>query len=142
MKSNQIKKIMVAVDGSKNSLRAGKLAVNIAKKSGSQLIVVSVIVRPSYMRTGPQYFAAARKLWHEKWNAQVLSLARSEGVKASTLVLQSDSVVKSLLDFTSTKKVDLIVVGTRGLGTFKRLLIGSVSSAVVNHATCSVLVVR
>lgn len=49
VKPNQIKKIMVAVDGSKNSLRAGKLAVNIAKKSGSQLIVVSVIVRPSYM---------------------------------------------------------------------------------------------
>jgi nucleotide-binding universal stress UspA family protein len=142
VKGNQIKKIMVAVDGSKNSLRAGKLAVNIAKKTGSQLIVVSVLVRPSYMGTGPPYFSAARRVWHKKWNDQVLSLARSEGVNASALVLQSSSVVKSLLDFTSSKKVDLIVIGTRGLGTFKRLLLGSVSSAVVNHATCSVLVVR
>ena len=142
VKANQIKKIMVAVDGSKNSLRAGKLAANIAKNSGSQLIVVSVVVRPSYMRTGPQYFAAARRMWHKKWNDQVLSLARSEGVRASAQVLQSASVVKSLLDFASSKKADLLVVGTRGLGAFERLTIGSVSSAVVNHATCSVLVVR
>lgn len=142
MKTNEIKKILVAVDGSKNSLRAGKLAINIAKESGSQLIVVSVVVRPSYMRTGPQYFTVARRMWHKKWNDQVLDLARSESVKASALILQSDSVVKALLDFASNKKVDLIVVGTRGLGTFKRLLIGSVSSAIVNHATCSVLVVR
>jgi len=142
VKVNQIRKVMVAVDGSKNSLRAGKLAVNLAKNSGSLLIIVSVVVRPSYMRTGPPYFSAARRLWHKKWNDQVLNLARSEGVKASSLILQSSSVVKSLLDFAASKKVDLIVVGTRGLGTFKRLLIGSVSSAVVNHATCSVLVVR
>lgn len=139
---NEIRKVMVAVDGSQNSLRAGKLAVYIAKKSGSQLIVVSVLVRPSYMRTGPPYFLAARRLWHKKWNDQVLDLAESEGVKASALILQSASVVKSLLDLASSKKVDLIVVGTRGLGTFKRLLIGSVSSAVINHAACSVLVVR
>ncbi|MGA3110198.1 MAG: universal stress protein [Candidatus Bathyarchaeia archaeon] len=142
VRANQIKKIMVAVDGSKNSLRAGKLAVNLAKKPGSQLIVVSVIVRPSYMRTGPQYFSAARREWHKKWDDQVLNLAGSVGVRASARILQSASVVQALLDFASSKKVDLIVVGTRGLGTFKRLLIGSVSSAVVNHATCSVLVVR
>jgi len=142
VKGQQVKKIMVAVDGSTNSLRAGKLAVNIAKKSASQLIVVSIIVRPSYMRTGPPYFFAARREWHKKWNDQVLNLARREGVKASGLILQSPSVVKSLLDSASSKKVDLIVVGTRGLGSFKRLLIGSVSSAVVHHAPCSVLVVR
>lgn len=142
MEKNQVRRIMVAVDGSTNSLRAGKLAVNIAKKFGSRLIVVSVIVRPSYMRTGPPYFFATRRLWHKKWNEQVLSLARSEGVKASATILQSASVAKSLVDLASSKKVDLMVVGTRGLGVFKRLLIGSVSSAVVNHATCSVLVVR
>jgi nucleotide-binding universal stress UspA family protein len=36
MKTDQLKKVMVAVDGSKNSLRAGKLAVNLAKKTGSR----------------------------------------------------------------------------------------------------------
>ena len=140
--SKQIKKILVATDGSKNSLRAGKFAINLAKKTGSELIVVSVIVDPPYMIAGPRYFAAARIRWHKKWNDKILSLARSGGVRASAQVLQSDSIVKSLLDYASSKKVDLLVVGTRGLGAFKRLTIGSVSSAAVNHATCSVLVVR
>ncbi len=142
MKTNQIKLIVIATDGSKNSFRAGKLAVKIAKKTGSQLIVVSVIADPPYMIAGPRYFSTARRKWHKKWIDQILNLARSEGVKASAQILQSTSVVKSLLDFASSKKADLLVVGTRGLGAFERLTIGSVSSAAVNHATCSVLVVR
>ena len=133
---------MVATDGSRNSFRAGKLAIKLAKKTGSQLIIVSVIATPPYMIAGPRYFSTARRKWHKKWTDQILNLARSGGVKASAQILQSDSVVKSLLDFASSKKVDLLVVGSRGLGTFKRLIIGSVSSAVVNHSSCSVVVVK
>jgi len=133
---------MVATDGSRNSFRAGKLAIKLAKKTGSQLIIVSVIATPPYMIAGPRYFSTARRKLHKKWTDQILNLARSGGVKASAQILQSDSVVKSLLDFASSKKVDLLVVGSRGLGTFKRLIIGSVSSAVVNHSSCSVVVVK
>ncbi len=136
VKTSQIKKIVVATDGSKNSFRAGKLAVKIAKKTGSLLIVVSVIADPPYMIFGPRYFSTARRKWHEKWNDQILNLARSGGVKASAQILQSTSVVKSLLNFASSKKADLLVVGTRGLGAFERLTIGSVSSAVVSQPSC------
>ena len=141
MKTGQLKKVMVAVDGSKNSFRAGKLAVNLAKKVGSRLIVVSVIPTPPYAISGSRYFTTERKKT-ERWIGQILNLARSGHVKVSTQILLDVSVVKSLLDYAASKKVDLIVVGTRGLGTFKRLAIGSVSSALVNHSTCSVLVVR
>ena len=73
-----------------------------------------------------------------------MNLARLGHVKISSQVLLSVSVVKPLLDYAVSKNVDLIVVGTRGLGlgTFKRLTLGSVSSALVNHSHCSVLVVR
>ncbi|HKM76807.1 MAG TPA: universal stress protein [Candidatus Bathyarchaeia archaeon] len=46
------------------------------------------------------------------------------------------------MDYAAGAGVDLIVVGTRGLGGFKKLVMGSVSTAIVNHASCSVLVVR
>jgi len=52
------------------------------------------------------------------------------------------STVQGIVEFASNEKVDLIVIGTRGLSGFKRLLIGSVSSGVVAHAHCPVLVVR
>jgi nucleotide-binding universal stress UspA family protein len=142
MRTGEIRKIVVATDGSKNALRAGKFAITLAKKTGSQLIVVSVINDPAYMIAGPRYFSGARRKWHEKWTDRILNLARSANVRASAEILQSTSVVESLLNFASIEKADLLVVGTRGLGTFKRLTIGSVSSAAVNHATCSVLVVR
>ena len=61
VKTGQLKKVMVAVDGSKNSLYAGILAVNLAKKTGSQLIVVSVIPTPPYAISGSRYFATERK---------------------------------------------------------------------------------
>jgi len=132
---------MVAVDGSKDSLRAGKLAVHLAKRTGSQLIVVSVIATPPYAISGSRYFAVERRKT-ERWIGQVVNLARAGHVRVSTQVLLSVSAVKALLDYATRKRVDLIVVGTRGLGTFKRLTIGSVSSAIVHHSPCSVLVVR
>ena len=47
-----------------------------------------------------------------------------------------------LAEYAENEKMDLIVMGTRGMSGFKRLLIGSVASGVVKHAHCTVLVVR
>jgi nucleotide-binding universal stress UspA family protein len=50
--------------------------------------------------------------------------------------------VYAITNYADEKHVDLIVVGSRGMGGFKRMLLGSVSSGILNHAHCSVLVVR
>ena len=47
-----------------------------------------------------------------------------------------------ILDEADRIDPDLIVLGSRGYGTFQRLLLGSVSNAVAQHAKCSVLIVR
>ena len=47
-----------------------------------------------------------------------------------------------ITEFAKKERADLIVVGTRGLSGFKKLLPGSVSSGIATHAPCSVLVVR
>jgi nucleotide-binding universal stress UspA family protein len=52
------------------------------------------------------------------------------------------SVVETIINNADKEGADLIVVGTRGLDGFKKLLIGSVSSGVISHASCPVLIVR
>ena len=70
-------------------------------------------------------------------------LVKIHGVKATGQVIRHvPSVVEAITDFAVKKRVDLIVIGTRGLTGFKKLLLGSVTSGIVSHAHCEVLVVR
>jgi nucleotide-binding universal stress UspA family protein len=71
-----------------------------------------------------------------------LDLATKCGTDAKGELIENPSVVEAIVDFAAKENADLIVVGTRGMTGFKRLLVGSVSSGVVNHARCPVLVVR
>ncbi len=146
-------KILAAVDGSKNADRAAKIAVKLAKRNAAELTVISVVSRPSYlfapvsgagvppMGLGDYYNYASRDA--EAWVNEAVFSAKARGVAAKGRVLKAgSSVVKSITDYAQEQEVDLIVLGTRGLGGFNRLLLGSVSSGVVAHAGCSVLVVR
>jgi nucleotide-binding universal stress UspA family protein len=52
------------------------------------------------------------------------------------------SAADSIVNYAESKKVDLIVVGTKGRTGLKRLILGSVASGVVTHASCPVLITR
>ena len=150
------KRILVAVDGSESSFRAARVAVRLAKRNEADLLVVSVIQRPAhaFMPTqtmlppsvdvdGLQEYYKYAKRDAQEWIDKVVPIANALGVKVRENVLKGDtSVVQSLTDYASSQAVDLIVVGRKGSGGFKRLLLGSVSNGVVNHAASSVLVVR
>jgi nucleotide-binding universal stress UspA family protein len=56
--------------------------------------------------------------------------------------VESGSVVEAIVEYATEEKAQLIVMGTRGMTGFKKMLLGSVSNGVVNHAPCAVLVVR
>ncbi len=132
------KRILVAVDGSENSTRATAAAVPIAEKYGAEILVLNVILGRAY----DQFKTVAEKKAREIVDREV-ELARSRGVKARWEVLPSaESIVGQIVDYADREKADLIVMGSRGLGGFKRMVIGSVSSGVVTHARCPVLVVR
>ena len=80
-----------------------------------------------------------------EWARDSLDKARARltegGVKGRTVEAHSDPA-DALVEQARTDGADLIVVGTRGLSTAQRLLLGSVSTKVVHHAPCDVLVVR
>lgn len=141
--------IVVAYDGSDNSSRAVAVASFLASKFGSKLVVVHTYSSPviSYSVAGapiPNY-AELEKAAEDSARstlAKGLSAAKDRGVVARGELLEASSTVQALTEFTANTKPDLLVVGTRGMTGFKKLILGSVSSGVVSHAGCSVLVVR
>ncbi len=146
------KRILVAVDGSEYSLSAARVAISLAKKHGAELLLVNAISTPSYWVSyspagvPPMYITELRE--NEEKEANILmekikEMARRDGLEAAGEIMKEvSSIVEAITIYASDKKVDLIVMGTRGLSGFRKLLIGSVSSGVVTHARCSVLVVR
>jgi nucleotide-binding universal stress UspA family protein len=58
------------------------------------------------------------------------------------IITNVKSVIESIIDYATSKDIDLIVIGTRGRTGLKRFLTGSVANGVVQHAHCSVLLVR
>jgi len=144
------KRILVAVDGSENASRAANVAVTLAKSLGSELIALQAIPTPPYSVSHAgevsvdlqPYFDTARQQAKTLLDG-IVKKAKNEGVNASELIIDDVvSVVDAIVNAAATRDVDLIVIGNRGRGGFTKLLLGSVSSGVTNHAHCSVLVVR
>jgi nucleotide-binding universal stress UspA family protein len=154
------KKILVALDGSESSQRASQAALELAEKLKTELIVLHAISPPtSYYHstiaspTGislpapsqheiDAYYAYARKV-ALNIVGETESKAKKLGVHVKMEIPEAvSSVVETIINHVANENVDLIVVGTRGLGGFKKMLLGSVSSGIVSHANCPVLVVR
>jgi nucleotide-binding universal stress UspA family protein len=80
----------------------------------------------------------------EQWASQVRAMADAKGGVKTTAdtIFNITSVAESIISYADEQRADLIVMGTRGRAGLKRLVLGSVASGVVEHATCPVLVVR
>jgi len=149
----RINRILLPTDGSESAARAASVAIEVAKKFGAELVVLHVIavpatgvakaeLSPGYDVELQKYFESARKK-ADSIVDEVIRSAEAKDVRATHLIQEySFSVVETILEQAAKSNVDLIVIGTRGLTGFKKLLVGSVSSGVVSHAHCSVLLVR
>ena len=149
------KRILIPTDGSGNAARAASVAIEYARKFEAELFVLHVIAIPAHtlalVEAGMEglessetreYFALARQKAKTIVD-EVVKSAEAKNVKATGIIQEySFSVVETIVDHAAKYSVDLIVIGTKGLTGFKKLLVGSVSSGILNHAHCSVLIVR
>lgn len=146
----QIGTILVPTDGSELASRATQAALDIATRYGAKVIIVSVVSLPSFLPVGTIAAPSDVSEYYERGVADAkqfvndgLVLADKARVPASGEVLEAaGSAAESIVEYARNQKVDLIVMGTRGLGGMKKLMLGSVSSGVVSRAHCSVLIVR
>ena len=144
----KIKRILVLVDGSDNSKRALEYAAYMAQVSKASVDLLNVvnlgaeIASLTPVTSGYVPDQVAKDL--EEAGAMILKEA-SIGFAVGTRVkahLEIGVPTDVALEFCEENKIDLIVMGSRGLGFFKGLVLGSVSSYLVEHATCPVLVIK
>ena len=135
--------ILVAVDGSKHSDAAFDVAVDIAQKYGSQVFVLHVFQGGSGSGTlvSPGFEDNKRSIGQQildSYEAKVKE-GRLQNVR---MLLQMGDAAKRIMETANELKCSLILLGSRGMGGFRELLLGSVSQKVTNHAGCAVLVVK
>jgi nucleotide-binding universal stress UspA family protein len=143
MGSGNPERILIATDGSPGSLAAVKEGVRLAKLLSAEVIFTAVahsplpiLGDPFYQRALSENLGAMRKAL-----ATAISFAEERRVPYETELLEG-SPVKSVLELARSRDVELIVVGSRGLGALKGSLLGSVSTAIVHEADRPVLVAR
>ncbi len=140
--------ILVPYDGSKCALHAFEIAIDMAKKYNSNLVIITNIARSIHSGTWfSDYRYGASILKKEKKEAikalsKLESIAKKGGVEIVTDVLESNSLVKKLVSFAKSKKIDLIIMGTHGRTGLNKLIVGSVASGVSQRVGCPVLLVR
>ncbi|MBC1418242.1 universal stress protein [Listeria fleischmannii] len=139
------KRILVAVDGSKQAEKAFHEAVQLAKALDASLALASVIdVRsfPSFTAEGRTWEAELRSDVEEILSKYVQT-AEAEGIQSVGTFLEVGNPKKLLTEeIPDLFGADLIVCGATGLTRLEKVLMGSISSYIVKHATCQVLIAR
>ncbi|PVX24778.1 MAG: hypothetical protein CW716_09405 [Candidatus Bathyarchaeum sp.] len=122
-------KILVGVDGSDYSTWALMEAISIAKKFSGHVKVITIYKRGHSDEANKTQLKAKQLLDEEKIDSSLSAILGSNPSRA-------------LVDTAKNENFDLIVVGSRGLGSAAAFLLGSVSKQVVSNASCDVLVVK
>ena len=142
-------RILLATDGSEEAALAARTAADIAQKTESELHAVHVRGVPVYIDPSSEAIRIAHgaaeetvsREAQEVLDAQVEQIEAAGGKVAQTHI-RLGRPVEEIITLADEIGAGLIVIGSRGLGGVRRLLLGSVSDSVVRYAHCPVLVVR
>lgn len=144
-----LKKILVLVDGTENSLRALAYAVDIGKLAAGELIVMTSV--KTDMKTNVETAPLDQELRTEA-NSEAVKMGNKVLGGAKNILDDSGVAVQYMLEFgppaaaalKAVEKIgcDTIIVGSRGLGTLKGILNESVSKKLVQEAKVPVIVIK
>ena len=138
----KIKTILVPMDGSKSSFKALTKAIFLAKKCNSSITALYVLRtefdNPNLIYV-PQTQNELKKV--EKFLDTAKNQVTKNSIKFKKKIVFGHEA-KEVIDFAQKGKFDLIVIGARGRGTIKQMLLGSVSTAIVHSSKIPVLVIK
>lgn len=141
-------RILLATDGSEGAELAASRAVELARRTDSELLLVHVGIAPAFLMSAPGTVGYDRMLREEiEDEARELLRKLSWRVKVAAgdvagSHLRMGEVDLEIVGLAEKLEADLIVMGCRGRRGIRRAVGGSVSDAVIRHAPCPVLVAR
>lgn len=137
---------MIPYDKSDSATHAFEYAVDLAGKYNSSISIISCvsIQAPTDLYFGTAYIETTRLLKEDamKSTSELESRLKKTKIPYKIEILEVRSITDSLVSYAESHNVDLIVMGSRGFGGFKKLLLGSVASGVSQHSKCPVLIVK
>lgn len=137
-----IKNILVPLDGSKNSFNALTKAIYLAKKCNASITTLYVL-RVAYDNPSLLYVPQTQN--ELKKVEKFLDTAKKQ-VSKNSIVFKKKVLfgheAKQIVDFAQKQKFDLIVIGARGHGGIKQMILGSISNTVVHSSKIPVLIVK
>ena len=143
-KDSEIKRILVPYDGSEQAQQAVSQAAHIARLQGATLMLLSVVdlnAEAAFERVSMgDYVPADLKEGAYRELTKILHEI-PEGIRVNSMV-EIGSPAEVIVETADDEGYDLIVMGSRGLGVVKGVLLGSVSQYIVEQAKCPVLVVK
>lgn len=134
--------ILVPLDGSTYSEKALLHACDIAKNQRSRLILLYVVEKslPINLLDRKEYLEILKKFGNN-----VLTKAKKtttlQGVD-SKIIIKEGKIANEIVKLAKKEQCNLIVVGSKGLGTTARFFLGSVSNKLANNSPCSILIVK
>jgi nucleotide-binding universal stress UspA family protein len=141
-----IKHIMIPYDKSESADHAFEYASDLAEKYNANVsIVTCVLIQvPTEPYFGTAYIETTKLLKDDatKSISNLESRLKELKILYKIDILEVRSVTDSLISYAESHNVDLIVMGSRGFGGFKKMLLGSVASGVSQHSKCPVLIVK
>jgi nucleotide-binding universal stress UspA family protein len=141
------KLILSPIDFSDSSLQALEVAQDLAKRYGSELLLIYVV--PAIPRLPDDVSIFSEGSYEQELNKnaktrldQLLDKVKQAGVRARSMVGLANDAAMEIIRVAEHEKADLIVMATHGMTGWRRIAFGSVTEKVVRTAECSVLVLR
>lgn len=137
------KRILLAADGSKNALRAAEEAGKLALLMPEAVVEVLYVIDQAKVREEVMRASSQAEL-EENRNRRlepVLDLLINRHVPYRSSIVHGDPG-PTIVQYAAKHRIDLIVIGSRGLNALQEFVLGSVSHKVVKRAGCPVLVVK
>ena len=137
------KKIVLAVDGSENSLRATDEAVKIASLISECKIEVIYVADFSKAKEEILHSQGKEEL---EYSRRKILVPVEEKIKAKNITYELKILHgypgPTIIDYVNKEKIDMVVIGSRGLNTLQEMVLGSVSHKVMKRVNCPALIVK